>query len=420
MSRPTDWSPVGLSCDPIPGDPLALGAAAARYHDTAHAIETAAGNLRRLDGTTLVSKAFAVTFERIQEVAGKLDSAQSRVEGAGKVLDLYRPVLERTQAESERALHDADACRNEQRRHAAQADQLKARYYVTNDPNQLQDIADQYTDAARRAIAAQHGVNNAKARIKAAIAERDSAAQAAMHDLDDLDASSPVKDSTWDKVVDWFEDNVLPVIKAVVKAVADFAEKYGWIVDLVGTILTIATAFIPVIGPLVSLCVGLAFTQLSIFMNACKWMNAGFRLRDGEITVEEYKATQTQAMIGIGVGVVTIGMAALGGVGKAVGNVATLSKTAASLGLKQAAKDTAKLAAVKGAKTVATKGVAAAKEAAQREVSGDPVENARRAGEERLHQERLQQEQRMRDASEAYRNGTATDYYRREYAPCAA
>ena len=263
MSRPTDWSAVRYSCDPIPGDPLELAAAADRYHQTAAAISTAATNLRRLSGTSLVSKAFQVTFERIDEVATKLDQSYSRVQGAGDTLARYWPKLEAAQTSSAAALRDAEEYQDAKRRSDQKVSTLATAHNSSNDPAQREELKSRYLSAQQSSTNASHGVNNAIARIKAAIAERDAAAQAAMHEFDDLDAASPVKDNILDKAVDWFEKNVLPIIKEVVKQIAEFAEKYGTIIDIVGSVLSVLALFIPGVGPLVSIAIGMAFAGLS-------------------------------------------------------------------------------------------------------------------------------------------------------------
>lgn len=412
MNRPTDWSPVGWSCDPIPGDPQAVCDVARRYQATAEAMSRAEANLRRLDGTALVSKAFQVTFVRIEEVASKLGASRGRVEGAAKALDGYWPALERAQVDSIRVLEDVEGQLDEHRRCVTRVRGLNAQRSCTRDPDLLNELTCRITGAVNDANQQADAVGEARARLDDVIKARDAAAQDTIRALDNLDESSPIKDNAWDKVVDWFEDNVLPTIKAVVRAVAEFAEKYGTIVDLVGAILSIAAACIPVVGPLVSTIISLSFAAISVTLEAFKIMNATFRLGDGEITVEEFEATRDKALVGIGIAIVG---GVLSGV-KGVRAAAKVSTTLAEEGSKVAAKQASKWAAENAIETGATEVVKYARE----EVSGDSVADARRVGNERLHQERLQEEERMREVLQSYQDGTATSgYYRSETGRCS-
>lgn len=404
MSRPTDWSPLGLNRDPLPGDPLAVSASARRYGDTATGIKTAVVNLRRLNGSSLVSEAFQVAFERIEDVAKKLDSTESRVSGAAVALDQYGRALDQAQLDSLAALRDAEQARGEKQRHDHAVAALANAYNSSTDPAQRDQLKERYHRETAASTAASREIDAAKRTIENAILTRNEAAEAAIHALDDADRGSNVKDNLWDKAVDWFEKNILPTLKTVVESIAAFAKKYGTLIDIVGAVLSILALFIPGVGPLVSLCIGVAFAQLSIFLSSMTMADAAFKFQDGTQTAEEFRMTMAVESVSIGLSVLSIGRA---GWVLATGKVlATASKPIVKQVLRKTVEEAVGV------------GVGEAK----RQVSDGLVDSARRGGEERLHQERIQQEARMRQYILQHRQqGSASgNYYRRQVAPCYA
>lgn len=395
MSRPTDWSPAGYDQDPVPGDPLAVSAAARRYRETATGINTAVMNLRRLDGSSLVSQAFKVAFERIRDVADKLESTESRVSGAASALDAYWPELERAQLDSLRALRAAEQERQNKRRHDSAVAALANAYNGSTDPVQREQLKQRYDRESAASREATHAVDIARGDISAAIAARDEAAAIAIHALDDADRESPVKDTPWDKAVDWFEKNILPTIKAVAESIAEFAKKYGTIIDIVGAVLAIAALFIPGFGPILFGVITAAFALFSIGLSSMTMLNAQFKFQEGAMTAEEFAITQLTETASIGLSVFAMA-------------------TGGSAVLKAAAKPILKR--VVGAT------IDAARDTAIDLAFDAGQDKAKRAGEERLHQERIQEEARMRQyIMQERRQGAASgDYYRRQVAPCYA
>ncbi len=279
MSRPSDWSPLGWQCDPIPGDPLMVADSAAKYRSTATAVSAAIDNLRRLDLSNLKSLAFATSLDKIKEVAGKLDKVEARISGAAAALEYYGPKLDGAQLESLRALETAQAHAQNRRAYSQQVTELANAHNGSNDPAQRDALRERYLDACRKRDHEGEAVSSAKAQLARAIASRDEAAEATVRALDEIDQDSPIKDTWWDKTVDWFEKNVEPVLRKVFDALAEFADKWGWVLDLVGAFVTVLAAF--VFGPVGWLVAGAIFAAISITLSMAKIGSAYYKMKDG-------------------------------------------------------------------------------------------------------------------------------------------
>ena len=57
LTRPSDWSPVGLDADPTPGDPVLVLSGGQEYQEVARSIDNAASAMSRLDVDGTVSQA---------------------------------------------------------------------------------------------------------------------------------------------------------------------------------------------------------------------------------------------------------------------------------------------------------------------------------------------------------------------------
>ena len=57
MTRPSDWSPVGLDADPTPGDPVLVLSGGQEYQEVARSIDNAASSMSRLDVDGTISTA---------------------------------------------------------------------------------------------------------------------------------------------------------------------------------------------------------------------------------------------------------------------------------------------------------------------------------------------------------------------------
>ena len=92
MSRPTDWSPLGLSADPTPGDPAVVSALSQRYGNTAAAIADQATKLRALAAnseSSLQGKTGSALRSRAGDLGDHIDKAKARYEAASTALKSF-------------------------------------------------------------------------------------------------------------------------------------------------------------------------------------------------------------------------------------------------------------------------------------------------------------------------------------------
>lgn len=308
MSRPADWSPLGQSSDPVPGDPLQVRVAAARYRGTATAVSDAIDNLRRIDLGNVKSLAFTASLDKIKEMATKLDQVEARVSGAASALEYYAPVLERAQVDSLRLLEQANGQLGRRRQLDAYLANVANAYNGSADPVQRQQLYERYQAADRERSAVTQGVMDARQRLQGVIDSRNGAADYVISQLDDIEQSSPVKDTFWDKAVDWYEKNVEPVLRAVSKAVAEFADKYGNLIEIVGAVVAIAAGIaFPGVGWVVATAV---FASISAVFSYAKMGRAYFEFKDGKITAEDLGKVCIGETISIGLAAVGTASAA--------------------------------------------------------------------------------------------------------------
>lgn len=232
MSRPIDWTPLGRSGDPIPGDPDAVDAGGRAYVSVADAIASAARALRSMDTDGDDSLATDELIRNATDVAHDIERAEKRYRETGLALIAYAPELDEAQSDSATALErarsaqeDADAARADQLRHLRLADGAE-------DP----DVEDHRRDAARAAgdlEDAQDALASAHRLLNDAIDRRDEGADAAIRRIQDITDGDDLNDSWWD---DWGKD--------LLSAITDIA---GWVSTIAG-ILALCVSWIPVVG----------------------------------------------------------------------------------------------------------------------------------------------------------------------------
>ncbi|SEL00495.1 hypothetical protein SAMN04515665_10777 [Blastococcus sp. DSM 46786] len=194
MIRPRDWSPL-RPADPVGGDAAAVVRLARRYADTATAITTAATALREIHGSATAwnSDAGRAFRQRTVEVAGAIEQAHARYEGAAAALAGYARTLEDVQARADVVL--ARAQRAEEARDAAWRARERAAAQAEPDP-----VAERraHDDAA----AATGGIRAAGEELDALEAEWRAAGTSAADAIDDVLGADDLADGFWDDVLD--------------------------------------------------------------------------------------------------------------------------------------------------------------------------------------------------------------------------
>ena len=233
MTRPSDWSPVGLDADPTPGDPVLVLSGGQEYLEVAESIDNAASSMSRLDVDGTISQAVDALMATKEDTVGEIRKAHGRYVAAGEALVGYASSLERVQSETLTAL---DRARDAQ-------DQVQA---ASGSKDRWQDLADGAKDEAEKAEyeqkAQQAGgdadqaagiISSAKSSVESAVSDRDRAAEHAIDRIEEITSSDDLNDSWWD---DWGSK--------LVAAIADIAD----MISTIAGILAIIVAFIPVVG----------------------------------------------------------------------------------------------------------------------------------------------------------------------------
>jgi hypothetical protein len=245
MTRPADWSPLGLDSDPIPGDPERISQESAHLSHVATTITSQIAALRKIgtggaDGT-LVGEYADTIRTSADGLADQLGKVVGRYQKASQALNQWVPELEYAQLESVQALREAeDAARRQQ-----------ASAPLTVPPGQQETAQQKQQDVARAKALQQADSDMAAAhrRLDNAVANRDAKASetaaAINHAIDD-----GVADSWWDQFKS-FVDHFAGVIKVVCT-----------VLEVIATILAIVALFIPGLDLIVMLAI--AATALAL------------------------------------------------------------------------------------------------------------------------------------------------------------
>ena len=265
-----DWSPVRYASHPIPGDPELVASSATAFHRTSDHLREAASGLRRLDGADLDSDATRALWSNAREVAGLLEQAFDRYEQAAGALAGYAPVLARAKADAEAALQAATSASRDYSRSSSQANSMLEGANSTIDPVQRQEFLSAFHQAKAHAENADANVHAARARIEAAIRDRDAAATRAAAQIHDTVSGRELNDDLMDQLRELY-DNIrqftsdLLANNPILKAFVDLMKSAAlWVWEHIGEIalgLQIASlllGWVPVLGQVLAVLAGIA------------------------------------------------------------------------------------------------------------------------------------------------------------------
>ncbi len=123
MTRPTDWSPLGLAGDPVVGDPEQVRSEATYYGEVADRISDQVRRLRRISDQDGLNGDYSEELRSsCEDLADHLGKAHDRFETTSDQLELAIPHLQEALAETAAALADAEAARKKQQEEADDAD----------------------------------------------------------------------------------------------------------------------------------------------------------------------------------------------------------------------------------------------------------------------------------------------------------
>ncbi|MHB9852809.1 putative T7SS-secreted protein [Streptomyces krungchingensis] len=243
MTRPRadEWTVIGESSDPIPGDPEEVAQLGRELRKTAEAIKKQAKEIKALSSVEAWKSKAAEEFRKeAEEAEGKLQKAFKRYDVAAdamgeKVVDggpskEYASELHRAQTMADKALRDAKDAHDEHTTSSGAIDKL---------PKDTADDDPDRKKLEKRQEAATSAMERAKKDLEAAKDVRDAAAKRARDAIRHAIDHDGLKDGRWDKFKDWVHDNA-----GWIQKVLDVA---GWVATICGT-LSLLVGWIPVIG----------------------------------------------------------------------------------------------------------------------------------------------------------------------------
>ncbi|WP_454855222.1 polymorphic toxin-type HINT domain-containing protein [Promicromonospora soli] len=233
MSRPSDWSPVGLDADPTPGDPVLVLSGGQEYLDVADSIDNAASAMSRLDVDGTISLAVDALMETKEETVGEIRRAHGRYVAAGDALVGYADALERVQSETLAALEQARTARDAADAASGSKDRWQDLADSATDESEKQEYQQKADQADSDADQAAGTISTAQGTIETAVSDRDRAAERAIDQIEEITSSDDLNDGWWE---DWGSK--------LVAAIADIAD----MISTIAGILAIIVAFIPVVG----------------------------------------------------------------------------------------------------------------------------------------------------------------------------
>ncbi|MGB6165060.1 MAG: hypothetical protein WBF75_21325 [Pseudonocardiaceae bacterium] len=243
MGRPTDWTPLAER-DPVPGDPRQVDVEARHLSTVAQEIQRQVTRLRAIanDHSDLKGQYVEKLKSAAGDVAESLDKVVGRYQKVSSALTRWVPELEYAQAESLKALTEAQQ---------AHSQQLRLGQPTMRDPNAPE--TDQQKQADHRGQnslnQADHDLAAARTRLNNAINHGNTNAQ---------DRAADIRHAIDDGVADsWWDD------------FKEFVDRYAWLIkdictvlEVIATILAVIALFIPGLNVIVILAI--AATALAL------------------------------------------------------------------------------------------------------------------------------------------------------------
>lgn len=306
MSRPTDWSALQLSWDPVPGDWSDVSSAATRYASIADKITQAKKDLLHVfDDAQLSGEAIDAVRETALQVADRIGRARERYHGVAEALAGYVEPLHSAQDQSLALLNNAVGASGD-RTHALHEFQEWERKYddaVASGDQDAIDHAKRTRDLwQQRYYDSNDDISRAVASLNAIIEHRDHAANRAADLIENVENSGGLNDDFWDKVDEFYDANEGWIDQAI--------EIAGWI----AAALAVIAMFVPGLNVLVLV--------VAIIVAAAVIANAWAKAGTGRESIAEAIVTTVLAIVPFGIGrVLTVaGAAARSGVANQAAN----------------------------------------------------------------------------------------------------
>jgi hypothetical protein len=251
MGRPTDWTPLGLSADPVPGDPDQISQEAVHLSRVAKTLTDEIAALKKIsaggaDGALKGQYADTI-HSSASSLAGQLDKVVGRYQKASSALTQWVPDLEQAQRDSAAALRAAEG--------PARTLQAQPGFPTTGvlTPAQQQDKQTYDRTQSR----AQSDLGAAKIQLAKAVGFRDERASY-YAGLINSAIDDGVHDSFWDQFASAWDSfshfvgeyawlikdicTVLEIIATVLAIIALFATGVGWLLLAAFVLTAVALA----------------------------------------------------------------------------------------------------------------------------------------------------------------------------------
>ncbi|GAA2039763.1 hypothetical protein GCM10009757_00970 [Streptomyces cheonanensis] len=307
MSRSSaggDWSLVGESSDPVPGDPEEVATLGRELRQMADAIQQQAGEIEALASVENWNSPTAEEFrDKADGVSDRLRKAFDRYDTAARALGTevkdygedfehseYASELHRAQLKADRALSEAEDA-DQDLRNATNALDALDDDVEDDDPDKTRLEGNQET--------AENALSSARTLVETAKQIHEDAANAAAGAIREVINNDGMKDSWWDK----FRTNVLPDIGTwagrIAAALGVAALLFGWVpvIGQIITILAITASVVSLFNSVVQYAYGdgsLLDVVLDTIGVASFGVGAAF-LRTARATVPGLRATARQA-----------------------------------------------------------------------------------------------------------------------------
>lgn len=219
MARPTNWAPLLLLQDPVPGCPDTVERGARDYGLTGTRLQESSTALRGLrQRSATCSLAVDAVLRQAEDLSGTVQRLSERYQGTSQALLGYVPELRRAQHDSLTILQDAKACVGDITRSTVHVGEATVRVSGSlDDPVHAAQATSDLLAANRELMRHQAHLAQLKIRITTVTHARDQAAATAARQIETAIEHSGIKDTLWDKIT-----NLVDTINKALAAIATF------------------------------------------------------------------------------------------------------------------------------------------------------------------------------------------------------
>jgi hypothetical protein len=234
MSRPVDWSPVGLAHDPIPGSAELIRHYTHGFSETAQNINIAAIKLSQVVADASGSEFIEEIKADAETVSQRLKQAQGRYARVAQSVRTYATPLQNAQDVADAALARARKARLEERSALSRITLYKHEMHepgvTPEDVARYQHLIMQLNDDIRDW---RGEINAATLEIQQAIEAVRVAANTAADLIQDVVKSDDLNDTAWDDFSQWMKENDAIIDQIVLN------------LQIVGAVMLVILMFVP-------------------------------------------------------------------------------------------------------------------------------------------------------------------------------